>query len=101
MLVLNFQPQTVVDAHVLVGNPHQREKRNQIPAPIRKQKFETSNQQKQRRHIVAEAVFAGEHIKELTPQKTAIVLLRFRELLHFAEDRLMSRRPRDTSDRYS
>jgi len=100
MLVLNFQSQAVVNAHVLVGNPHQREKRNQISAPIRKQEFETGNQQKQGCDIVAEAVFAGEDVKELTSHKPATVLLRLAELLQFTKNCFMSHGPRRRSNRY-
>src|SRR5437016_2917024 len=42
---LDFQPQAIVDAHILICYPDQREQRDQISAPISEQQFESSEDQ--------------------------------------------------------
>jgi hypothetical protein len=58
-LVLNVQPEPGVNAHVLVGDPHQGKQRHQISAPVVEQELGASDDQKQNGDVVAEAEFAS------------------------------------------
>lgn len=69
LLMLDIQAKVVVNAHVLIGNPHQSEKGNEIAAPIGVEQFEAGDNKKSRRNIVAETVFAGKQIKKLLARK--------------------------------
>lgn len=63
-LFLYIKPNPTKNAHIHVGNADQRKARNQVPSPIRKQKFESGDDQEEGGDVVAEAVFAGKQIKE-------------------------------------
>lgn len=65
MLVLNIQPQSVVNADVLIGDPNQRKKRDHIAAPVWKNQFESCDREQQRGYIMTQAVLAREQIKKL------------------------------------
>lgn len=54
-----------INAHVLVGDPDEREKRDQIAAPVVEQQLVMGEDKEKRRHVMAEAEFAGEEEKEL------------------------------------
>ena len=60
MLMFDIQRQMVIDAHVLVRHPHQREQRNQVTAPVLVQQFEASKNQKRCRDVMAETVLTCE-----------------------------------------
>lgn len=101
VLVLDVEPQTVVNAHILISDPDQRKKRKKITSPARQEELETSDQQKKRRDVVTEAILASEEIEKLALQYGAARLaLRFAKLPRFAKDRLVSDRPCHRGDRY-
>lgn len=60
VLAFDVQPQPVVNTDVLICDPHQREKRNHIPAPVWENELEARNHQEQRGYVMAQAIFAGE-----------------------------------------
>ena len=60
LLVLDIEAEMVVNAHVLIGHPYEREQRDQVSAPVVEEKFEAGENQKRRRDIMAETVFTGE-----------------------------------------
>ena len=65
LLMFNVQANVVVNAHVLIGDPDQGEKGDEIAAPISVQKPEASEKKEYSRDIMAEAVFAGKQVKKL------------------------------------
>ena len=69
LLMLNVETQAVVNAHVLVGDPDEREKRNNVSAPVHKKKFIARDEKNSRRDIVAETIFASEQIKEFAAER--------------------------------
>ena len=71
LLTLDVETKAVVDAHVLIRNPHQGKQRDQISSPIFIEQLITRDYQKQDRYVVAEAVFAGKQVEKLTPEKIA------------------------------
>lgn len=69
LLVFNIQTQVIVDTHVLVRDPDQRKKSNEVPAPIRIEEFEAGYREKECRHVVAETIFARKEVKEFAPRQ--------------------------------
>src|SRR6266446_2455682 len=65
LLTLNVETKAVVDAHVLIRNPHQGEQREQISAPILIEQLVASDDQKQNYYVVAKAIFTGEKIEKI------------------------------------
>jgi len=91
----------IVDAHILVGDPHQREKRNKIAPPVGIEKFETADYEKQPGHIVAEAIFAGEQIKEFSARQAGRLLRLLLTIVpRFAKNLFMRHRPGNAGDWY-
>ena len=62
------------DSHINVSNPHQRKSSDQVAAPVGKQKFVAGNDESGHRHVMAEAVFTGKNIKELSFRDLAAYL---------------------------
>lgn len=52
------------DTHVEICYPDQGKSRNEIAAPIGKEKLIASDDEEEKGHVMAEAVFAGEDIEE-------------------------------------
>src|SRR5438105_11895359 len=71
LLTLDVETKAVVDAHVLIRNPHQGEQREQISAPILIEQLVASDDQKQNYYVVAKAIFTGEKIEKFTPEDVA------------------------------
>lgn len=63
-----------VDAHVLIGDPDEREKGDEITAPIFEQQLVAGEDEEKRRHVMAEAEFAGEEKKELAASGVGMAL---------------------------
>jgi hypothetical protein len=90
ILVLNIEAQTIVNAHVLVGDPDKREQGDDITSPIRVQHAKASDNQEKSGHIVAETVFTSEQIEELPPRyDTSDLGLPFAKLPLFTENLFM------------
>jgi len=99
-VLADVEPQVSVDAHVLVGDPHQREERDQVAAPVIEQEFVARNDQKERRYIMAEAEFAGEEEIKFAAQQVAMALtLANAVFARFAENLFMRDRPGNAGDR--
>lgn len=100
--MLDVETQPVVNAHVLVCHPDQREEGNYITPPIEEEHLETCEHKDQRRHVVAKTVFTGEKVEKLASQKTlrasALTLTIFSR---FTEDFFVSDGPRDAGNGYS
>jgi hypothetical protein len=85
--------------HVHVRYPDQRESGEQIPPPVGKQKLEARNDEKGDSDVVAEAVFAGKEIEELTfGNQPACFALPYAVFTKFPNDLFMRNGPRDGCD---
>ena len=60
LFVFNVKAQAVVDAHVLIGNPDESEKRDEVSAPVGKQQLIAGHKENPRRDVVTETIFTGE-----------------------------------------
>ncbi len=71
---LNIQPQPVVDTHVLVCYPDQSEQRHHISAPVRIEKLESREREKEGRDVMAKAILAREDIEDFRLKKPRAAL---------------------------
>ena len=62
-LFVDIKPQMRIQAHVLVGHPHQSEASDQVPAPVVKEQFVARQSHKKDGDVVAEAVLTRENKK--------------------------------------
>jgi hypothetical protein len=98
--MFDVEAKPVVDTHVLVRDPNQREQREKISSPVRQKQFVTRNQQSSCRNVVAEAIFARKEIKEFPPGEALRLFAFLLAILPgFAKYFFMRDRPRDTRDR--
>ena len=89
-----------VNTHVLIGDPDEREKRNQVAAPVVKQQFVMRKKEEKRRHIMAEAEFTGEEEEKLSARRAGMALtLADTIFARLAEDFLVCYGPGDAGDR--
>jgi len=66
LFVFYVEPETVVDTHILVGDPNYRKERDDIAPPIREEKFVPRDRENAQRDVVTEAILAGEQIEEFS-----------------------------------
>ena len=99
MLAFDVQPEPVINADVLVGDPHQREKRNHITPPVWEHELETRDGQKRGGHVMAQAVLAGKEIKQFALEPAAAFALTPTEFLKFAKHCFVSKGPGDAGHR--
>lgn len=100
ILVLDLKPQAIEDAHVDIRNPYQGKLGNYITAPSQAQHFKLCQEQKQRRHIVAEAILACKQIEEFTEvERRTVFAFVFAEVPRLSKDLLMSDSPGYTRSR--
>src|SRR5450432_757339 len=96
---LDIEPQPVVNTHINVRNPHQRENSQKVTSPIRIQQFESCEDEEEKRDIVAETIFASEEIKEFSLQNAVSIFTSPLAILAWlTEDLFMRDRPCDRSD---
>jgi hypothetical protein len=96
----DIEPQVGVNAHVLIGNPDQREEGDEVAAPVVKQQFVTRDDQKERRHIVTKAEFAGKQEEKLAARRIGVDLTLANTICaRLAEDLFMRHGPGDAGDR--
>src|SRR5437868_13022034 len=99
-VLADIEAQVGVDAHVLVGDPDQREERDQVAAPIVEQQLVAGDEQEESGYVMAETEFAGEEEKELPAGRVGMALgLADAVLARLAENVLVRDRPGDTGDR--
>lgn len=63
-----------IEAHVDIGDPHQRKARYDVSTPVVNQQGEAGEDQHQDGDVVAEAIFAREEVKELPDQDVPALL---------------------------
>jgi hypothetical protein len=99
ILMLDLKPEPVEEAHIHIGHPDQRKLRHQVPPPPRIQHLEPHHHKEKRSHIVREAVFAREQVKELPlHHRLAGLALLLAELPRLAKHLFMRHRPRHARD---
>src|SRR5215204_2709616 len=69
-LTADAEPQAAIDADEVIGHPHEREPGDEIAAPVVEQKLETGCDEDRGRHVMAEAIFAGEQVEEFAGRET-------------------------------
>src|ERR1044072_559888 len=99
LLALDVEAEAVVEAHVLVCDPDEREAADEIAAPVFVEQLVARNEEEEDCDVVAEAVFAGKEIEELPLVPAATILaLAHAELTRLAEDLLVCHRPGNARD---
>jgi hypothetical protein len=89
------------DRHVLIGDPDEGEEADEVPAPVLEEKLVSRDDEEEGRDVMAEAVFAGEQVKEFPFEKRGRFLAASLAVFpRFAEDFFVGNRPGNTSDRY-
>ena len=82
-----------------VGDPDQRETGDPIASPAQIEHLEMHQPEKQRGHVVAEAILAREEIEKFAHQTAAALLaLALAEFARLAEDLFVRDRPRDAGN---
>lgn len=99
-VLADIEAQAGVNAHILIGDPDQREKGNEVPAPVVVEKLVAGDDEEKRRHVVAEAEFAGEEEEELAARGVGMTLtLSDAIFARLTKDFFMRYGPGDTGDR--
>ena len=95
----DIETQVGVDAHVLIGDPDQREERDQVAAPVVEQQLVARDEQEESGYVMAEAEFAGKEKKELAAGRVGMALtLADAVLARLAKNFFMRDRPSNASD---
>src|SRR5579862_3101371 len=98
--MLDVEAEPVVDAHILVCHPYEREEGDHITPPILEQHPESRKYKDQRRYVMAKAVFTSKKVKKLAPKKTFCPgALALAILSRLAKYLFMGNGPRDASNR--
>jgi len=88
-----------VNAHVLVGDPDEREEGDQVAAPVREQQLVMREDKEKCRYIMAEAEFAGKEEKEFAARGIGMALtLADAIFARLAEDLFMCDGPGDAGN---
>lgn len=100
LFVFYVESETVVDTHVLIGDPNYCKERDDITPPIREKKFVPCNRENAQGDVVAEAILAGEQIEEFSAKEAFCSrAFLFAILSRLEEGFFVSYSPRDTRDR--
>lgn len=95
----DIETQMGVNAHVLIGNPDQREKSDEITAPVIEQQLVMRENEEKRRHVMAEAEFTGEEEEKLSARGVGMALtLADAIFAGLAEDFFMRHGPGDAGN---
>lgn len=96
---LDFEPQSVVRAHVNIRDPHQSELRDNKAPPPGIEHLKVGQHQEQPRYVVAEAILARKQVEKLALVKPLAVLASIlTELPGLPKNLFMRDRPGDTGD---
>lgn len=98
-ILADIEPQVGVNAHVLVGDPDEREESDQVAAPIVEQQLVMGEHEEKRRDVMAEAEFAGKEEKKLAARGAGMALTLANAIFaRLAEDLFMRDGPGDAGD---
>lgn len=99
LLALDDEAEPVVEAHVLVCHPHEREAADEVTAPVFVEQVVLRDEEEDESHVVAEAVFACEQVEELSlVPAPAIPALADAEIARLAKYLFVRHSPRDAGD---
>jgi hypothetical protein len=99
LLSRDVDPQTAIQIQIGVGDEDQGEKGDHIAAPIKKEQVIMGQKQESGGYIMAEAVFAGEEVKEFSLDELAAILASLCAIIsHLSEDFLKDHRSRYGGD---
>jgi hypothetical protein len=96
----DIKPQAGVNTHVLIGDPDECEERDQVATPVVEKQLVVREDEKKRRHIMAEAELAGKEEKKLAASGIGMDLtLADTIFAGLAENFFMRDGPGDAGDR--
>lgn len=99
-ILADIEPQVGVNAHVLVGDPDERKKGDQVAAPIVEQKLVMREHKEKGRDVMAEAEFAGKEEEKFAAGGVGMALtLADTIFARLTEDFFMRHGPGDAGDR--
>jgi hypothetical protein len=97
---LDIEADQAKEAHIDIGQEDQTESREHVAAPVREEKGVLGHDEECDRHIMAQAVFAREHVEHLAGEKGRPLFALPDEVLpRLAEDLFMRDRPGDAGHR--
>ncbi len=95
----DIESQVGVNAHVLVGDPDEREERDQVASPVREQQLVMREHEEKRCDVMAEAEFAGKEEEKFAAGGARMALtLADAKFAWLAEDLFMRYGPGDAGD---
>ena len=95
----DIETQVGINAHVLVGDPDQREKSDEVAAPVVEQQLVMGKEEKKGRHVMAKAEFAGKEEEKLAAYRVGMDLtLTDAIFTRLAKDFFMRHSPGDRGD---
>lgn len=98
-VLADIEAQASVDAHVLIGDPDQREERDQVAAPVVEQQLVMGEDEEQSGHVMAEAELAGKEEEKFAAGRVGMSLtLADAVFARLAEDFLMRHGPGDAGN---
>lgn len=96
----DIETQVGVNAHVLIGNPDEREKGDEITAPVVEEKLVAGEEQEKGRYVMAEAEFAGKEEEKLAASRVGMAFtLADAIFARLAENFFMRHGPGDAGNR--
>ena len=99
-LALDVEPESNKEAHVEIGDPHERQPCDQRTDPPVDEQSVTAQGDGSRCDVMAEAVLTREDIEELARRETtALLTLAHAPVVHFGKYLLVRDRPGDARDR--
>jgi hypothetical protein len=99
IFMFDADAQTAVNAHPLIGEPRQQEKRQNVAAPIVEKNFEVRQNQNQKRYPMAETILASENVKKFTLKQIFAGFASFlAKIARFTKNFFLRNRPRNRSD---
>lgn len=96
----DIETQVGVNAHILIGNPDQREEGDQVAAPVVEQQLVMREEKEKGRHVMAEAEFASKEKEKLSARGIGVDLTLTNTIFaRLTEDFFVGNRPGDAGDR--
>jgi hypothetical protein len=96
----DIETQMGVNAHILICNPDEREKGDQVAAPVVEEKFVMGEDEEKRRYVMAETEFASEEEEKLAARGAGMALtLADAIFARLTENFFMRHGPGDAGDR--
>lgn len=102
LLFFQVYSDQVINAHVHIGYPHQREAGNHVATPIGVNQLISGNDEDKKSNVMAETIFAGKQVEELALVKVLAIDRFFdAKLPQFPKYFFLGKCPGNTGNRYS